>query len=254
MKIATLNVNGLRASIKKGFLDWLENSGIDIICLQEVRMDAADLEKKVPKGWHNIHVAAQKKGYSGVAIWSKIKPKSWKKNFAFDLSDNEGRIIKAEFENCIVYSMYFPSGTSGTSRQDEKYRFLNFIEKNAPVFQQQHEHVLICGDVNIAHTALDIFHDKANAKNSGFLPRERDWMSSFLQSGWKDVYRECHPKKEIYSWWSNRSRTARSKNVGWRIDYHLASPALANKVQESSILEREIVLSDHTAVIVEYNI
>jgi exodeoxyribonuclease-3 len=254
MKIATLNVNGIRAASKKGMLDWIVTEDFDIICLQEVRMPAADIETLVPKGYHHVGVAAEKKGYSGVSIWSKEEPLSTQTSFQFPLADNEGRIVKAVFQNCVVYSMYFPSGTTGSVRQLQKYEFLDFLNKQSSSLLDEHRHVLICGDVNIAHTEKDIFHHKANAKKSGFLPEEREWLTSFLASGWVDVFRSMHPDTEEYSWWTNRSKAARPKNIGWRIDYQLASKGLADRAKSSWIVDRSLKLSDHTAVVVEYDI
>lgn len=254
MKLGTLNVNGLRSALKKGLLEWVREEDFDILCLQEVRMSPSDFLEVVPEGYFYVHSAAVKPGYSGVAIWSKVKPISTQINFDFPLSDTEGRIAKAEFRDCLVYSMYFPSGTSGDARQEEKYRFLDFIEANAPIFLAQHKNVVICGDINIAHTELDIFHHKTNANTSGFLPRERKWLTRFLESGWVDVFRSSHPGEEVYSWWTTRSATARPNNIGWRIDYQLASQNLVDKVQKSWIVDRNLRLSDHTAVVAEYDI
>ena len=254
MKLGTLNVNGLRSAIKKGFLEWVAKEDFDVLCLQEVRMSEAEVEAVVPEGYHNLHAEAQKPGYSGVAIWSKVRPTSTQIEFDFPLADTEGRIVKAQFSDCIVYSMYFPSGTSGDARQEEKYRFLDFIKSNAASFLKQHNNVVICGDVNIAHTELDIFHHKTNANKSGFLPQERKWLTEFLDSGWVDIFRSQHRGEEVYSWWTTRSATARSNNIGWRIDYHLASQQMATKLQKSWIVDREVRLSDHTAVVAEYDI
>jgi exodeoxyribonuclease-3 len=253
MKIATLNVNGLRAAHKKGIMHWIEDEALDVLCLQEVRMSGTDLLRLIPSGYHSVHVEAEKKGYSGVAIWSKEKPISTQSVFQFPLGDQEGRIVKAVFREYIVYSMYFPSGTSGTERQVQKYAFLKFIAQESSSMLKEHSHVLICGDVNIAHTEIDIFHHKANAKKSGFLPREREWMTSFLSSGWVDVFRAKHPGVEEYSWWTNRAKTARPNNIGWRIDYQLASQKMAEKAKKAWIVNRGLKLSDHTAVVVEYD-
>ena len=254
MKVVTLNVNGLRAANKKGLLSWLEEQNFDVICLQEVRMSREDTAKLVPMGYFNTHAVAQKKGYSGASIWSKEKPLSSKIHFDFELGDQEGRIAQIIFQNCVILSMYFPSGTSGDERQQQKYVFLDFVDQYTKELKESHEHILICGDVNIAHTELDIFHHKANANKSGFLPREREWMTNFLKEGWIDVFRDKNPDLEAYSWWTNRSKTAREKNIGWRIDYQLASSALGKKAMSSYIVERSVKLSDHTAVVAEFDI
>ena len=153
----------------------------------------------------------------------------------------------------MVLSMYFPSGTSGDKRQEQKYVFLDYVDEYTKELQKSHDKILICGDVNIAHTELDIFHHKANANKSGFLPREREWMTSLLQKGWSDVFRQKNLGVEAYSWWTNRSKTAREKNIGWRIDYQLATRSLSDKVLSSYIVDRSLKLSDHTAVVAEYD-
>ena len=256
MKIGTLNVNGLRAATRKGLRSWLEKSDLDILCLQEVRMNIADCkeEHKPPVGWFSAQVDAQKKGYSGVAIWSKTKPVQVVARSGLPLADTEGRILKFVYPNLVLYSMYFPSGTSGTERQKQKMVFLQYMTENSQAIQAEHEHVLICGDVNIAHTALDICRDKANAKKSGFLPEERKWVDDFLDDGWIDVYRSLNKGVESYSWWTNRSKTARKDNVGWRIDYHFATKKLAQKAKSAVIVERSTNLSDHSCVIVDYDL
>lgn len=253
MKIATLNVNGLRSASKKGLISWLEEQDFDVICLQEVRMSREDAAKLVPAGYFNTHAVAQKKGYSGALIWSKVQPQSSQINFDFALGDQEGRIAQNIFHNCVVLSMYFPSGTSGDERQEQKYVFLDFVDRYTKELQKTHSNIVICGDVNIAHTELDIFHHKANANKSGFLPREREWMTSFLAKGWCDVFRQQNQGVEAYSWWTNRSKTAREKNIGWRIDYQLATSGLSEKVISSYIVDRSLKLSDHTAVVAEYD-
>ena len=253
MNVASLNLNGLRAATKKGFIPWLEEQNFDVVCLQEVRMSYDDAAKLVPSGYYSTHAVAQKKGYSGAAIWSKIQPQSSQVLFDFPLGDQEGRVAQNIYKDCVILSMYFPSGTSGEERQKQKYVFLDFVDRHAKDLRQTYEHVLICGDVNIAHTEHDIFHHKANAKKSGFLPRERAWMSSFMQSGWSDVYRQVHPDTEAYSWWTNRSKAAREKNIGWRIDYQLASQRLSEKATSSFIVDRSLKLSDHSAVVAEYD-
>lgn len=254
MKVATLNLNGLRSATKKGLLPWLESQDFDIICFQEVRMSLEDAEKIVPKGYYNTHAVAEKKGYSGASIWSKIEPKSSQVLFDFPLGDQEGRIAQNIYNNCVVLSMYFPSGTTGQKRQEQKYVFLDFVERYAKELSETYTDILICGDVNIAHTENDIFHHKANAKKSGFLPREREWMTRLFSSGWSDVFRQLNPQKEAYSWWTNRSKTAREKNVGWRIDYQIASQSLAAKATKSNIVDRGLKLSDHTAIVAQYDI
>ena len=208
----------------------------------------------IPDGWYWVQADADKKGYSGVAIWSKKEPNEVKSEIGLDWADGEGRAVSMVFNDFEIWSIYFPSGSSGEERQGYKDRFLDFMTIKMDQWANSKQKVLVCGDVNIAHTALDIFHDKSNAKSSGFLPHERAWMSQRLEKGWVDVYRKHHPGVECYSWWSNRRKSTREKNVGWRIDYHLATEALAKHSISSEIVDRSLFLSDHTAVVADYDI
>ena len=256
LRIASLNCNGLRACVRNGFWQWFEQCAPDILCLQEVRMQQEDLDQyhSPPKGWHLVHVGAQKKGYSGVAIWSRYKPSSVHRTIGLNWADEEGRAARIDFDKLSVFSLYFPSGTSGQERQLKKNAFLEFMTEAMKPLLTSQKPVLLCGDVNIAHTSLDIFHDKANANKSGFLPHERQWMTDITEAGWSDVYRSLHPDVEQYSWWSNRSKTARSKNVGWRIDYHLANPSLASLATSAWVDGPSPKISDHAPVVAEYNL
>ena len=253
MKVVTLNCNGFRACVRKGFFAWLEEVDPDVVCLQEVRFAQEKMTGKhaPPDQWHWAQVDAQKPGYSSVAIWSKVKPLVIHRSIGLEWADNEGRVVGMEFEDCIVWSMYFPSGTSGEARQALKDDFLNHLTPWMVNNVDGEKAVLLCGDVNIAHTALDIFHDKANKNKSGFLPHERAWMTQQFALGWQDALRGVHPELEIYSWWSARSKTAREKNVGWRIDYQLMS---ANWGTPLSVeIPKEPKLSDHAPVVVVYD-
>jgi exodeoxyribonuclease-3 len=253
MKVATLNCNGFQACVRKGFFDWLEVHNPDVICLQEVRFAQDRLVGKFapPKKWHWAQVDAEKSGYSSVAIWSQTEPLAIHRSIGLDWADAEGRVVGMEFETCIIWSMYFPSGTSGDERQALKDEFLEHLTPWMADRVTGEKAVLICGDVNIAHTALDIFHDKSNANKSGFLPHERKWMTDAINSGWRDALRMVHPTQEVYSWWSNRSKTAREKNVGWRIDYQLMSQGWGDAI--SAEIHREPKLSDHAPVVIEYD-
>lgn len=253
MKVATLNCNGFQSCVKKGFFDWLATESPDVICLQEVRFSQDRLTGKFtpPSKWHWAQVDAEKKGYSSVAIWSQIEPIAVHRSIGLDWADKEGRVVGMEFESCIIWSMYFPSGTSGDVRQGFKDDFLAHL---TPWMAEQingDKPVLICGDFNIAHTPLDIFHDKTNRNKAGFLPHEREWMTKQLGTGWRDALREVHPNAEIYSWWSMRSKTAREKNVGWRIDYQLVTPNWGKSL--TATVSKEPKLSDHAPVIIEYD-
>ena len=254
MRIASLNLNGLRSATKKGLNGWIAAAELDVICLQEMRMQQNQLDQHhgPPQSWDSIQADAQKKGYSGVAIWSARPALEKSIGLGLDWADDEGRVCKFSLENLDVYSIYFPSGTSGPERQSKKDAFLERILIEGQKWLTQREHVLICADVNIAHTENDIHNPKGNKRNSGFLPHERDWFSRFLQSGWHDVYRELHPDVQDYTWWSQRRKTVRIENKGWRIDYHLASPALAAKAVSGYVFDRNVKLSDHAPVVIDY--
>ena len=252
MKIATLNCNGFKACVRKGFWDWFHQEALDILCLQEVRCEETVLvgELAPPEGWFWAQVDAEKKGYSSVAIWSKQEPQQIHRSIGLDWADREGRVVGMEFEKSIVWSIYFPSGTSGDERQTLKEEFLVFMEEKMLEWLDARKAVLVCGDVNIAHTTLDIFHDKSNANKSGFLPHERQWMSDRLAEGWRDMLREVLPTTEIYSWWTSRAKSARENNVGWRIDYQLGNALWGIPV--SVEIPREPKISDHAPVIIVY--
>lgn len=254
MKVASLNCNGFKACVNKGFWDWFHAADVDVLCMQEVRYAQDEFTGKwqPPSGWHWVQVDAEKKGYSGVAIWSKKKPIRTMTKIGLDWADNEGRAVGAEFTNCVIWSIYFPSGTSGAERQALKETFLEYMTPKMAQWKKDGKEVIVCGDYNIAHTALDIFHDKANANKSGFLPLERAWITALLNTGWVDAFRQVNPKEEIFSWWSNRSKTAREKDVGWRIDYQMVTPDLGCKVQGARV-DKEPQISDHAPVVVTYD-
>jgi exodeoxyribonuclease III len=256
IRIATLNCNGLRACVRNGFWEWFNTCEPSVLCLQEVRFSKDSLDKKhsPPDGWHFVQVDAQKKGYSGVAIWSRFKPLSVSTSIGLPWADDEGRAVCMHFKEVDIWSIYFPSGTSGSHRQELKDQFLTFMSQKMSNWINKGRKVLVCGDVNIAHTRLDIFHDKSNAKNSGFLPHERQWMSDQISSGWVDIYRKHHPDAETYSWWSNRSKTARPNNIGWRIDYQLSTPSLALLSSKSWVDGPQPKISDHAPVIAEFDL
>ncbi len=256
MRIGSLNLNGLRSANKKGYRDWIFEADLDLICMQELRMqlDQMDATHQAPEGWSGVQADAEKKGYSGVAIWSKAPSSLTKVGIGLDWADKEGRVVHMSLPNLHVYSIYIPSGTSGSARQELKDEFLEHLLKCGQDWLKGHENVLICSDVNIAHTERDIHNPKGNKKNSGFLPHEREWVTRFLESGWVDVYRELHPDSRDYSWWSQRRKTVREENKGWRLDYHFASPALAKRARQAYILDRSRKLSDHAPVVIDYDI
>lgn len=254
VKISSYNVNGIRAAHRKGFVDWVEKSNPDIICIQEMRA----LENQIPKeikqlDYREYYHTAEKKGYSGVAIYSKEEPIKVEEGIGVDWIDKEGRIIMAEFEKLRVFSVYAPSGTTGDVRQDMKMSFLDDFIRYGKKYADDDKPSVFCGDFNICHTEIDIHNPDKQHKTSGFLPEERQWVTNFLKVGYDDVYRSLHKDEtDLYSWWSYRA-ASKERNKGWRIDYHLATPDLAAKAEEA-IIEKEWDLSDHAPVSIVYNL
>lgn len=253
-KISSYNVNGIRAAHRKGFVDWVEESDPDIICIQELRatekqvpIDIKDLE------YQEYYHVAEKKGYSGVAIYSKEEPIQVETGIGVDWIDSEGRIIMAEYDKFRVFSVYAPSGTTGDVRQDMKMDFLDKFIQFGEKFSNDDKPSVFCGDFNICHTEIDIHNPEKQHKTSGFLPEEREWVSDFLERGYEDVFRLLHPEKtDLYSWWSYRA-ASKERNKGWRIDYHLATPDMA-KVAKQAEIEKKWDLSDHAPVSISYDI
>jgi len=246
--IISYNVNGIRAAIKKGFVEWLASENPDIICLQESKahpeqVDFSEIEKL---GYHHHWVSAEKKGYSGVVTISKKEPDLVVEKSGMDKYDSEGRIIRTDFGDVTILNCYFPSGTSGDIRQDFKYEFLDDFFNWAHELKKERKKLIIVGDYNIAHTANDIHNPKGNKKNSGFLPEEREWMTKWFDSGFTDAFRKVNPEKIEYSWWSYRAN-ARANNKGWRIDYQSVTDNLADKIKEVGHLG-EAKHSDHCPV------
>jgi exodeoxyribonuclease-3 len=255
MRIITANLNGIRSAANKGFFTWLQSTQADVICLQEVKAQAADMtaEMHAPTGYHGYFHYAEKKGYSGVAIYSKAKPDMVIEGLGIADIDSEGRYIEAQFGNLSVVSLYLPSGSSGEERQAFKFSVLARIMPHLEALAKSGRDVVVCGDWNIAHQEIDLKNYKSNKKNSGFLPEERAWFSDlFGRVGWVDVYRSLHPSAtdECYTWWSNRG-AAYEKNVGWRLDYPVATPALAAKAVKTAIYKQQR-FSDHAPLIVDY--
>lgn len=253
-KISSYNVNGIRAAHRKGFVDWVGESDPDIICIQELRA----LENQVPEevkelGYHEYYHVAEKKGYSGVAIYSKEMPKKIEEGIGVDWIDSEGRVIMAEYDAFRVFSIYAPSGTTGDIRQDMKMDFLDNFIRFGKKFIEDDKPSVFCGDFNICHTEIDIHNPDKQHKTSGFLPEERAWVTDFLEVGYNDVFRELHPgKTDLYSWWSYRA-ASKERNKGWRIDYHLATNELAEKAKVAEI-EKKWDISDHAPVSVVYDV
>lgn len=252
MRVISFNANGIRSAIKKGFYDWLSEQQADFVCIQETKLKTSeyqDLQSIIPPGYYAQFEDAEKRGYSGVAIFAKREPLSIDRRLGLSESDNEGRYIQFNYENFSVVSVYMPSGTSGEERQGVKYKFLNHFQDYLK--QQQDKRLIICGDWNIAHKTIDLKNWKGNQKNSGFLPQERAWLDMvFGDLGFIDAFRVKNQEAEQYSWWSARGQ-ARAKNVGWRIDYQVVSPSLKEHIASVKIVS-EPFFSDHAPVIIDY--
>lgn len=252
MKIITYNVNGIRAALRKGWLQWVKEENPDIICLQEIKATPDVVPEIVyleQLGYEHYWYPAQKKGYSGTAIITKISPKHVEYGCGHELYDAEGRIIRADFDDFSVLSTYFPSGTTGDIRQDFKYQFLDDFQMYSAELNKSIPNLIISGDYNICHRAIDIHNPISNARSSGFLPEEREWMENFINSGYVDAFRSFNPEPHNYTWWSYRAG-ARSRNLGWRIDYHMVSQCFADKITGVDILS-DVVHSDHCPVSLE---
>lgn len=253
MKIVSYNVNGIRAALKKGFLDWLVAANPDVICLQEIKAqeDQLDLSLFKAAGYpYTYWFSAQKKGYSGVAILSKTKPKNIVFGTGIESMDFEGRNIRADFSDVSVMSLYLPSGTN-IKRLEHKFEYMDLFKSYIDELKKEIPNLIICGDYNICHKAIDI-HDPIRNKNvSGFLPEERAWMSNFLKSGFVDAFRHLNKAPHQYSWWSYRAN-ARANNKGWRLDYTLVSTPIKENIKRAVILS-EAVHSDHCPVLLELN-
>ena len=257
-RLVTLNLNGIRSAASKGFLAWAETAGADCMCVQEVKAQRADMAGRFERiGALNGHFHfAQKKGYSGVGVYARRKPSKVIVGLGDHEFDAEGRFVEARFDSArrrfSVISCYFPSGSAGEHRQLAKYRFLEVMYPHLLQLKQEREFILV-GDINIAHKEIDLKNWKGNRKNSGFLPEERAWLTKlFEQAGLVDVFRRLNDRAEQYTWWSNRGQ-ARANNVGWRLDYHLATPMTAASARREHIyLDNRF--SDHAPVIVDYDL
>ena len=249
MRIISYNVNGIRAAIKKGLIDWLKTDPADVICLQETKAAKADVDHRVfnELGYQDYWFSAQKKGYSGVAVLTKIKPDKIEYGSGHSLSDDEGRVLQLDFKDIRVINAYFPSGTSGDERQRFKYAWLDEFNNYLKKLKKKHPQIILCGDYNIAHKEIDIHDPKGNKNSSGFLPQEREWMTKFIDDGWGDSFRQFHPEPHRYSWWSQRFPTVRAQNKGWRIDYINVTDPLKNMVTDAEIYP-DIKHSDHCPV------
>lgn len=251
MKIISYNVNGIRSAVSKGFVEWLQAADPDVICLQEIKCDEEKFDKQLFEalGYHVYIHPAVKKGYSGVGIFSKQKPNSVTVGCSNELYDAEGRVLRADFNDCSVVNVYMPSGSSGDTRQDFKMQWLDYFLQYINQLRAQLPNLVICGDYNICHQPVDIHNPKSNANSSGFLPEEREWFSHFLSHGYVDSFRYFNPEPHNYTWWSYRAG-ARGKNLGWRIDYAIVTEPLKTRLRRAAILT-EAKHSDHCPVLVE---
>ncbi|MBG6079936.1 exodeoxyribonuclease III [Rubrivivax gelatinosus] len=254
-RLVTLNLNGIRSAASKGFLDWAEAAAADCMGVQEVKAQAADVAGRFERvgGLDGHFHFAQKKGYSGVGLYTRHEPSDVVVGFDGGEFDAEGRWIELRFDKpgrkLSIISCYFPSGSSGEERQAAKYRFLDLLQPHLMALKAEREFILV-GDVNIAHKEIDLKNWRGNQKNSGFLPEERAWMTRLLDTGVVDVFRRLNPNPEQYTWWSNRGQ-AWAKNVGWRLDYHLATPALAETARREQIFLAQR-FSDHAPLTIDY--
>ena len=255
LKIVSANLNGIRSASRKGFFDWMARHDADFICVQELKAQAADMTPDFlnPHGYHGHFHYAEKKGYSGVGLYSRVEPDAVRIGFGNSEFDAEGRYVQCDFGKLSVISLYCPSGSSSEERQQAKFRFMESFLPHLQMLRACGQEVVICGDWNIAHKEIDLKNWKSNQKNSGFLPEERAWMTRvFDEIGLVDAYRVLHPDTtgEAYTWWSNRGQ-AWANNVGWRIDYQVATPGLAALAHRAEIY-KEQRLSDHAPLTIEY--
>lgn len=253
MKLITFNVNGVRAAIKKGLIDWLAAENPDVLCLQEIKLSETELVENlfVDLGYHCFWYPAQKRGYSGVATFTKQNPSFVQYGMNIAKYDEEGRTLITELNDVLLVNTYFPSGSSGDERQAFKINFLVDYSVFIQDLMNSGKRLIICGDVNICHKEIDIHNPTRNKNTSGFLIEEREWIDGFLSLGFCDVLREINPEPNNYTWWTYRAG-AREKNLGWRIDYFFASNALADAIEDATILN-QIYMSDHCPVSVSIN-
>lgn len=251
MKIISYNVNGIRAAITKGFLDWLKGANPDVICLQEIKALKEQLDINVFEelGYkYNYWFSAEKKGYSGVAILSKIEPNHVEYGTGIDSMDAEGRNLRADFDGLSVMSLYLPSGTND-ARLDHKFEYMDMFQEYINKLKKDIPNLVICGDYNICHEEIDIHNPKGLSKVSGFLPAERKWIGAFIGSGFIDSFRHLNKEPDNYTWWSYRANS-RANNKGWRLDYAMVAEPLQEKIKRAVIL-KDAVHSDHCPILVE---
>lgn len=255
MRVITLNVNGLRSAAAKGMFEWLARQRADVVCLQEIRIHDAEIKPgmRAVAGLNGHFFCANRKGYAGVAIYTRREPDRITRGFGSVEHDDEGRYLQADFGNVSVVSLYLPSGSSGPHRQESKNRFMAHFLPYLKTLARSGREVILCGDWNIAHKEIDLKNWRSNQKNSGFLPEERAWLTQvFDEIGWVDVFRRLNAKPDQYTWWSNRGQ-AWANNVGWRIDYQIATPGIAATATRERIY-RDQRFSDHAPLIIDYGL
>jgi len=255
MRIVTLNANGIRSAARKGFFSWLPRQSADVVCIQETKAQVHQLEDRVfrPRRYHCFYEDAERKGYSGVALYARHEPDEILRGFGSAEFDAEGRYLEARFGALSVVSLYVPSGSSSEQRQQAKFRFMAQFMKYLEGVRANGRRYIICGDWNIAHKPVDLKNWRSNQKNSGFLPEERAWMDEvFGPQAFVDAFREVNQEPDQYTWWSNRGQ-ARAKNVGWRIDYQILSPELQGAARAAKIYKRKW-FSDHAPLLMDYEL
>jgi exodeoxyribonuclease-3 len=254
MRVISANLNGIRAAARKGFFAWLSRQRADVVCVQETKAQVNQLTADMlePNGFHGYFHDAEKKGYSGVAIFSRLQPDNVRIGLDLPEWDAEGRYIQADYGNLSIASLYLPSGSSSEIRQEAKFRFMDQLTPIMHDMIESGREYILCGDWNIVHKEIDIKNWKSNQKNSGCLPEERAWLTKlFDELGWVDVFRLVNRKPEQFTWWSNRGN-ARANNVGWRIDYHIATPGVARKAIKDRIY-KDKWFSDHAPLVIDYD-
>ncbi len=253
MRIITVNTNGIRAAARKGFFDWLPEQQADVVCIQETKAQVDQLTDPIfsPEGYHCYYFDAEKKGYSGTAVYSKQKPMKVTRGLGWDPIDSEGRYLQVDFKGLSVVSLYMPSGSSGDAAQQKKNRVLELIMEHFRAMRRKRREFIICADWNICHKNIDIKNWRGNRKNSGFLPHERAWLDQLYDDvGYVDSFRAVNELDDQYTWWSNRGQ-AWAKNVGWRLDYQVVTPGLARRILSADIYKDER-FSDHAPQIMDY--
>jgi exodeoxyribonuclease-3 len=254
-KIITCNTNGIRAAARKGFFEWLPAQDADVVCIQETKAQEHQLTDEVfrPQGYHCFYNDAEKKGYSGTALYSRIRPLKVTDRLGWEPLDNEGRYLQADYDGLSVISLYVPSGSSSDEAQARKYRFMDHFYEHLRALKRKRREFIICADWNICHKEIDLKNWRGNQKNSGFLPEERAWLDRvYDELVYVDSFRLVNQEPDQYTWWSNRGQ-ARAKNVGWRLDYQMITPKLADKVRSASTY-KEQWFSDHAPHIMEYDL